>query len=174
MDNRMPEKTKEFFRSLSEFLNTKLYFFGSINRIDYIPEQSDIDVCIFTDNIYSMKTKMMQFLKVNKKDFKKVIWRLTKTNRMAYGYKCMYKNKREKITAEFSIYEEKVKHDVLEDHYIKSTHPFIIYAILYLMKIIYYKFGLMSRKTFKKIKAFFLNTAVGIPTDDFSVIKDME
>jgi predicted nucleotidyltransferase len=48
--NNLTPYSKHFFDSLSNYLDTKLYFFGSIQRRDYFPNSSDIDVDIFTDN----------------------------------------------------------------------------------------------------------------------------
>ena len=48
--NELPYKLKRFFYKLENDLDTKLYFYGSIQRNDYVAGKSDIDVSIFTDN----------------------------------------------------------------------------------------------------------------------------
>ena len=45
-----PKEVKDFFKRLENYLDDELYFYGSVNRSDYIHGKSDIDVAIFTDN----------------------------------------------------------------------------------------------------------------------------
>ena len=83
--NDLPKNVKRFFYELSEYLDTKLFYYGSIQRSDYVAGKSDIDIDIFTDNEYSMMNKMQHFLHVQKNDFKKVVWIIKGTT--TYGYK---------------------------------------------------------------------------------------
>ena len=46
---------------MQEYLDTKLYFYGSVQRNDYIDNVSDIDICIFSDNIDSTILKVQQY-----------------------------------------------------------------------------------------------------------------
>jgi predicted nucleotidyltransferase len=62
--NKLTPYQTSFFNRLSTYLDTKLYFFGSIQRQDYFPESSDIDVDIFTDNESATIVQMMNFLHV--------------------------------------------------------------------------------------------------------------
>jgi predicted nucleotidyltransferase len=174
LQNKLPAKTIMFFKTLSQYLNTTVYFFGSVKRLDFIPDKSDIDVDIFTDNLNSTRIKLMHFLKTEKKNFKKIIWRLPSSNKIAHGYKIYYENPHDKIIAEISIYEEKMKRYILEEHTLQSSFPFFIYFLLYIVKILYYKLGLLSKEQYKSVKAFFLHTAVGCPAGEFSVIKDLD
>ena len=48
--NEMSPYAKQFFDKLSKYLDNKFYFYGSIQRLDYFPEYSDIDADLFTDN----------------------------------------------------------------------------------------------------------------------------
>ena len=59
---KLSKKKTEFLQNMQEYLNTKLYFFGSIQRADYIDNVSDIDVCIFTDNMDSTLLSLQQYL----------------------------------------------------------------------------------------------------------------
>ena len=60
--NDLPVNVKKFFYNLSEYLDTKMLYFGSVQRSDYVPGKSDIDIDIFTDNENSIITKMQHFL----------------------------------------------------------------------------------------------------------------
>jgi len=60
--NDLPQDIKQFFYKLSDYLDTKLLYYGSVQRSDYVPGKSDIDVDIFTDNPDSLITKLQHFL----------------------------------------------------------------------------------------------------------------
>ena len=77
--NELPPYAKEFFYKLSNYLDTKIYFYGSVQRPDYFPASSDIDVDIFTDNESSTISKLQYFLGVEKFKFKKFLYKLHKT-----------------------------------------------------------------------------------------------
>ena len=47
--NEIPEYNKIFFEKLKNYLDMKIYFFGSVQRNDYFPKSSDIDVALFTE-----------------------------------------------------------------------------------------------------------------------------
>ena len=46
--NNISQDKKIFLKKLEQYIENKLYFFGSIQRLDYFEDKSDIDVCIFT------------------------------------------------------------------------------------------------------------------------------
>jgi preprotein translocase subunit SecE len=73
--NKIPDSTNNFLNNLSEYLQTQLYFYGSVQRYDYFPGNSDIDIDIFTDNEKSTINKLSNFLQINKTEFKKIIWK---------------------------------------------------------------------------------------------------
>ena len=68
--NELPKNVRRFFYQLSDYLDTKFLYFGSVQRSDYVPGKSDIDVDVFTDNEYSLMAKMQHYLHVQKNDFK--------------------------------------------------------------------------------------------------------
>ena len=63
---KLPENVTIFFKNLSNLLETKLLYFGSVQREDYFPGNSDIDVDIFTENVSSTLAKMQHFLHAKK------------------------------------------------------------------------------------------------------------
>ena len=89
--NDMPLYAKIFFDKLGNYLNTKIYYFGSIQRYDYFPKSSDIDVDIFTDNEDQTINYLMNFLGLKKYEFKKFVYKLHETNKLVYGHKVKYK-----------------------------------------------------------------------------------
>jgi predicted nucleotidyltransferase len=169
--NKLPENITIFFKNLSEILDTKLFFFGSIQRDDYFPGKSDIDVDIFTDNIHSTIVKMQHYLQLNKNQFKRFIWHLNNKNKtLAHGYKVMYKNSKNNFSAEFSIYNEKFKQYILNEHLQKTTFPFYISWMLIILKFLYYKFEIIDKYTFSYLKKKIMSFMIGLPDDKFVVI----
>jgi predicted nucleotidyltransferase len=49
--NDLPEEIKHFFSKMKEYIEEEIYFYGSITRLDYFHGYSDIDVCIFSENM---------------------------------------------------------------------------------------------------------------------------
>lgn len=161
--NELPKNVKDFFYHLSDYLDTKLLYFGSVQRSDYVPGKSDIDVDIFTENEYSLMAKMQHYLHVQKKDFEKVAWIIKEVP--IYGYKLKYENKKEDIIAEFSIYNEKFKDVVLSQHNNKHILPIYITILLYIIKFFYYQIPLLSKKTYGYLKRVILNGGLGEEID---------
>jgi hypothetical protein len=167
--NNLPSNVKQFFYKLSDYLDTKLLYYGSVQRSDYIPGKSDIDVVIFAENEDSIISKMQHFLHVNKKDFKKILWILD--GNKVDGYKLQYKNPDEKIVAEFTIYNDQFKNAVLKEQMRRLELPFFISIILYIVKLCYYQLHLMSQKTYSSCKNFVLHKLRGEPDDIFFILK---
>ena len=153
--NELPKNVKAFFYELSEYLDAKLYFFGSVQRSDFVPGKSDIDIALFTDNEQSLMNKMQHFLHVDKNDFEKVIWIINETT--TYGYKVKYINEKDNIQSEFCIYNNKFKDIILNDHITKLDLPIYVSILLYILKFLYYKLSIFDKKTFAYFKRLILN-----------------
>lgn len=171
--NKLPEKVERFFKDLSEYLDTKPLYYGSVQRRDYFEGKSDIDVDIFTDNTNSIINKLQHYLNVSKDKFKKIIWRLNKNSRIVYGNKIFYKSPNKDFQVEFSIYDEKYKKDVLDEHLKKTVLPFYVVWMLTILKILFYQMHFIDRKTFAYIKRKILTLCIGLPDDDFIVLESV-
>jgi len=132
----LPKSVKEFFYKLSEYLDTELYFYGSINRSDYIHNKSDIDTAIFTDNEESIINKLQHFLHVKRDAFDKVIWKIN--GKTIYGYKIKC-DKYIDIKCEIAIYNNEYK------------------EILFMLKTIHYTIPILSVKTYAYYKRIIFN-----------------
>jgi hypothetical protein len=164
--NKMPEFAENFFKKLGNYLDTKIYFFGSIQRADYFPGSSDIDADIFTDNENSTLLKMQNFLGVKRHEFKKFVYRLHKTKKMVHGYKIQYHDKIHNFSTEISIYNEKVKDFVLQEHLSKIDLPFYISILLIILKTLYYQFGILPKPVYYFFKKLIMNYMVeGMDTE---------
>jgi predicted nucleotidyltransferase len=148
----LPENIKNFFKRLRYYLDTDLYFYGSVMRSDYVPKQSDIDVAIFTDNEYSVMSKLQHFLHIKRSDFDKVLWKLNGT--MIYGYKI----KVEGINTEIAIYNNEFKDIIINDFNIPLINKTILTTVLlYLLKLFYYTIPLIPLKKYDQLKRYILN-----------------
>jgi predicted nucleotidyltransferase len=164
--NNLTSEQMKFFKKLSNYLDTQLYYYGSIQRHDYFPGTSDIDVCIFTDNNTQTKYKLLSFLGLKKNEYKKIIFKLNKGKRIVYGYKIKYKCDKRKINVEFAIYNDKDKEDVLREHNFKKDLPFYILWLLIFIKFFYYSLEIMPKSFYYKCKRFIMNYMIeGIDTE---------
>jgi hypothetical protein len=168
--NKLPENVTNFFNDLSKYLETKLLFYGSVQRQDYFPGSSDIDVDIFTDNVESTMSRMQHFLRVKKNSFKKIIWRLSHSGEMVYGRKIIYKNPHLNLSAEFSIYDNKYKKGVLEQHLKKTVIPFYATILLFIIKKLYYDLRILSATSYRYLKMKILSSCIGLPEEQFLVL----
>jgi hypothetical protein len=167
--NKLPDKTNHFLTNLSDYLQTPLYFYGSIQRYDYYHGHSDIDIDIFTPNEKSTINTLSNYLQIDKKKFKKIIWQNDK-RRMIYGYKKYYKNESLNLKIEFAIYNEKYKKDVLESHEYKTNLPLHIVVLLYLLKFVYYKLHMIDSKMYRKYKHYILTDLINYKNHIFVTI----
>jgi len=165
--NKLSSFAENFFNKMRNYLDTKLYFYGSIQRYDYFPESSDIDVDIFTDNEHSTLIKLQNLLGVDRSEFKKIIYRLQKTNKVVRGHKIKYEDKENDFTCEFSIYNQNIKEEILKEHISKTNFPYYITALLVFLKTLYYKIEIMPTFLYFYFKNLILNIAIreGKPTD---------
>jgi hypothetical protein len=167
--NKIPEKTKNFLNNLSNYLQTQFYFYGSVQRYDYFPNHSDVDLDIFTNNEKSIINKLSNYLQINKKEIKKIVWK-TPDNKMIYGYKYYYKNEELNIMVEFSIYNEKYKIEVLKSHEYKTDLPFYIILLLFLLKFLYYKLNFIDKKCYRDYKKYILDDLINYNNNIFVTI----
>ena len=170
--NKLSDHELHFFKSLSEYLGTKFLFFGSVQRGDYFPGKSDIDVDIFTENEKSTIIKMQHFLKVPRNQFKKIYWKLNVNGQVVKGRKIMYKNPTKNLCIEFSIYNEKYKEGVLKEHLQKTILPFYATWMLTLIKFLYYKLEILSKSWYNYMKNKILSLGIGLPEDLFIVLDE--
>jgi predicted nucleotidyltransferase len=150
----LPKPVKDFFYKLGEYLDTELYFYGSVNRPDYVHNKSDIDIAIFTDNENSIISKLQHFLHVKRNAFDKVVWKLE--GNVVYGYKIKCE-KYIDIKCEIAIYNNEFKNILLNDMKKYNSVPIYIAFLLFILKTIYYTFPLISFETYSKYKRIIFN-----------------
>ena len=152
--NQLSQQETFFFQKLKTYLNTEIYFYGSIQRHDYLPKYSDIDVDIFTNDEKDVIIKLQNFLNVKKSDFKKTLTIID--NIVITGYKIKYTDKKNEVNVELCIFNEKYKKQVISLHKSKIRIPYYICIILLFLKILYYEFNIIPFNLFRKIKNFLI------------------
>lgn len=155
--NHLTPKQRQFFQQLENYLDTTVYYFGSVQRFDYVPGYSDVDTLIFVDNQTEAIYKLSSFLKKSKNEMKRIVKHLG--DYVFYGHKILYKSPNEDVVAEINIFSEKDKANYLRmQHIHKDVVPFAICFIMYIVKLFYYRFNILSLDQYRSIKNFFLNS----------------
>lgn len=152
--NDFPKDIKDFFKRLENYLDTELYFYGSVNRSDYVHGKSDIDVLIFTDNEYSVIHKLQHFLHVKRNAFDKLVWKIN--GDMVYGYKIKCE-KYIDIKCEIAIYNNDFKNTILNELKQYNSIPLYVSIMLFILKSIHYTFPLISKNTYETYKRSIFN-----------------
>lgn len=148
--NKLPEKIQIIIDNLKNYVNEPIYFFGSVNRLDFIPYNSDIDAAIFTNNIKNITLQIENFFNGENIETKDTIVKMK--NKIIRGNKIKYKN--EGIKIELVIYDIRHK-NILMEHYIKqsSNVPILICLILLIIKYLR-MFYILPKFLYYKIKNF--------------------
>ena len=171
--NKLPIKTQEFLNKMKEYLDTKLYFYGSVQRLDFFPNKSDIDICIFTDNTQTMIHKLSSFLHIDKKRIKKIFLNIKNNlNRyeIVYCYKGVYKNPKLNLILEITVCNEKYKKNILLNNYIKGINISVyIVFLLFILKFIYYYLNIIPFKYYNKYK----HIIIDIGTERIQTTKEL-
>lgn len=150
--NVIPVYAKNFFTKIENYLNTKIYYFGSVQRNDYFFGDSDIDVCIFTSNESNTILKLQNLLKKPKRVFRKIVNYLPTCKQIVYGYVVTYKNLKHNFSTDICIYDNKYKENVLKDNKFKIYLPFYISFLLLIVKTLYYRLHLLSKPIYTYFK----------------------
>ena len=80
-----------FFNRLSSTLDTTIYYLGSIQRFDYFPGHSDIDVCVFSENTESTLSQLTLLLGLKRENYRSLFLLLDK--KQVYNfYKVKYED----------------------------------------------------------------------------------
>jgi predicted nucleotidyltransferase len=149
--NKLPQHMNLYFNKLSTYLDTPLYFFGSVQRLDYLEKESDIDIAIFTDNSESMILKIQNFLNIDRSRIKRFVSKEKVKDHLHHGYKVIYEGSDIDFTYEIVIYDSKFKQEML-DFYI-NVNNIPIYASFILMVLKYLKsYYIISNKIYYELK----------------------
>jgi predicted nucleotidyltransferase len=156
--DRLGEYKYNFFNNLQNYLETELYFYGSIKRFDYIGNSSDIDIIVITDNVKSMLSKTQSYLNISNDKTQKIFQQHSIYDKgVVTGYKIKYKNDENNIEFDLLVYDEKYRKAVLQNIYDINNFPLYVIVPLYILKILFYKLHLISRGIYNKLKCQLFN-----------------
>jgi predicted nucleotidyltransferase len=156
--DRLGEYKYNFFNNLQNYLETELYFYGSIKRFDYIGNSSDIDIIVITDNVKSMLSKTQSYLNISNDKTQKIFQQHSIYDKgVVTGYKIKYKNDENNIEFDLLVYDEKYRKAVLQNIYDINNFPLYVIVPLYILKMLFYKLHLISRGIYNKLKCQLFN-----------------
>ena len=151
--DKLDDYKYNFLLDLQTHLNQELIFFGSINRMDYFKNNSDIDIAIITDNTHSVLFQIQHYLNVDKTNIKKIYQQFNKkTTNIVRGYKIKYKDVDRNFRFDLVVYDEKYRPFVLDNIYKHNTMPIVLSALLCILKFLFYKLYLFPKSFFMQIK----------------------
>ena len=168
--NKLTPYESDFFDKLKNYIDKPIYFYGSIQRADYLPGKSDIDIDIFTDNVFSTLILLQNFFNINKNEFKKSFYKIDKTNTVVPGYKSKYIDEANKLTLEISVYDEKYKKEILQEHQSKFNLPLHITFFLVILKILHYNLGILPIYYYSRFKKYLTNNFFDNNNSEFVVV----
>ena len=150
--DRLTDYKYNFLSKMKEYLETEFIFYGSIKRIDYLENNSDIDIAILTDNPTSMLAKIKNFLNIKNTKIKKIYQTFNNQPSLINGYKFTYKDDEQNWGFDVVIYNEIYRDIIIKDIYYINNLSLITTIILYILKVLYYKLHLISQSTFLETK----------------------
>jgi predicted nucleotidyltransferase len=174
LQNKLIEPEKKFLMDLKNYMELPIYIYGSLIRMDYFPNKSDIDIAIFTDNLENTVYRLIDFLGVSSKKVK--IFKMKSTNKINYksrtiwGFKTNYKldvsdhslkshglfyYPKNFKRFEILIYNVKNKSYIVNSIKTHFELSFFSSVFIYLLKLFYYYFFL-NEKFYKHIKDYIL------------------
>jgi predicted nucleotidyltransferase len=153
--DRLGEYKYNFFKNLQNYLDIELYFFGSIKRADFFKNASDIDVIIITDNVYSIMSKVQNYLQINKSSIQKIYQQHSVYDKgIVTGYKIKYDDKDTNIEFDLLIYDEKYRSQVMKNINDINYLPLYMVVLLYILKLFHYTLYLIPKSVYVYLKCF--------------------
>jgi len=153
--NKIPYDIQKILNNYKEYIDTKIYYYGSIQRVDYFIGKSDIDILIFTDNVDAIISKTSYYFHINKKKFRKIVWNYK--NKLIEGIKVMYYSDDPEFRLEISIYDEKYKKYVIADKSLPNNISFMLSLLLIILKCLYYNIGIIPKSYYRYYKTNLFN-----------------
>ena len=168
--SKLTNQQISFLEEIQEYIGCKFYYYGSIERMDYMPGKSDIDIDVITPNVYSTLFKLRQFLSTPEQVVQNIMWTARKP--VKYTFYCKkIKFANDFIKLELSIYDEKYKSRLLEIRDFKRDIPLSALMIVYILKTFYYKLNMISTSNIAAAKKFIMGSLLDME-DDYIVIKN--
>jgi hypothetical protein len=167
--NKLTNEQIDFIEQLQEYCDAEFRFYGSIERKDYFEGSSDIDIDVFTSNLHSTVFKIRQFLSTPNDNVQNILWSTTKPTFSKFKCKKI-KFKNNFIKLELGIYDIKYKIKLINVREYKRNIPYHGLVILFIIKLMFYKFNIISTSQLASCKKYLMGNILGM-ADDYNVIK---
>jgi hypothetical protein len=155
--NKLPPTTVKFLKRVERHVGYPLYFYGSVQRSDFVPDKSDIDIDIFSKNEQSTIYRVQSLLQIPSNQIKKIACKLNASNTLIYGHKISYTCSKYNMMFEFSIFNTQDKDKMLKYHTSKIAVPYHISILLVILKYMFYTLNIIPKAVFKSWKTFLMN-----------------
>jgi predicted nucleotidyltransferase len=154
--NKIPDDIQNVINQFKKYIDTNIYYYGSVQRDDYFINNSDIDILIFTDNTEEMINKVSHYFHINKKNIRKVVWNYK--NKLIQAYKVMYYSNNPSFRLEIVISDEKYKKNILDYQRmpIFNMTNYISFLLIFL-KYLYYNLQILPKSHYKYYKNIIFN-----------------
>lgn len=155
--SRLNQKQILFVENLQDLIQTKIYFYGSIERKDYFNGKSDIDADIFPANVQSTLFKLRQIGNIPNNQVNYIKWSLFMPE--LHKFQCIkVKVINNQVSLEINIYNQNKRNEVLNarKYQLQQFTPTLQY-ILMVFKKMHYEYGIISIDLLMQIKIFLYN-----------------
>lgn len=157
LPNSIQRKLQQLQQRLE--LSNPLCFYGSALRGDFVPNKSDLDIAIFTDNASDTIVKLQSFF--GAVSVKHVVWKLNQ--HLIHGHKIntvLRGNDHQQYDCELSIYGTQYKSIVVADYRKGLDVPLIPFVMLCVVKWLHYIVPVLSPPMYAHCKRFILDSLV--------------
>ena len=166
MESTIPEKlsenTKMYFTQLKKYINTPIYFYGSVVRDDYYPHQSDIDVCIFYpfeyngDSIIINKILEFIFLFQDKENIyiKNKDLYVYHSKNIINVYSFIFFIKKINSYVDFKIYNPINKLEICYIRHTFNKYHNLYFVIIRFIKYFFYNLKIINHSTYVQINEY--------------------
>ena len=154
--NKIPDDIQNIINKFKKYIDTNIYYYGSVQRDDYFINNSDIDIIIFTDNTEAMIHKVSHYFHIKKKKIRKIVWNYK--NNYIEAYKVMYYSNNPNFRLEIIISDEKYKKYILDYQRMPIYNmTFYISLLLIILKYFYYNWQILPSSYYKYYKQIIFN-----------------
>lgn len=169
-NNKLNPIQRSFLNNLRNHMRCPIYIYGSVQRDDYMNGKSDIDICMFTDNMNLTLMKLCNYLRVERRSFQQIVWKLPSNNKILHGYKMKYDLDHHIGPIEISIHNMKDREFIIEDKKGKLILPWYASWSLFIIKWVHYNTFVISADMYKYLKKKILSDM--IPNQLFIKLSD--
>lgn len=147
----LTDRQSHFFRQLQMRTQCVPYFYGSIQRADYIAGDSDIDLSLFAANPEACVSALALWLGIPKTEIHPFVWRVDR-GAVVHGYKYAHRDTHDPHapwSCDICIYSRRDRPILLEEYREKMHLPWWTIGALVLLKLLHYWIGIVGLDTYK-------------------------